>query len=63
MMYTFCRSELMYTQCIQNVCIPGFELADCESRIVVHFKIFVDPFSLFFIKFAVQNTPVVQTRD
>ena len=34
--------------------------ADRESRIAVHFKIFVDQFSLFFIKFAVQNTSVVQ---
>ena len=32
----------------------GFELADLESRIVVHFKIFVDQFCLFFIIFAVQ---------
>ena len=23
MMYTFCRSELMYTKCIQNVCIQN----------------------------------------
>ena len=23
MMYTFCRSELMYTKCIQNVCIKN----------------------------------------
>ena len=33
------------------------------SRITVHFKIFVDQFCLFFIKFAVQNTSVVQIRD
>ena len=41
----------------------GFELADRESRIAVHFKIFVDQFCLFFIKFAVQNTFIVQIRD
>ena len=40
-----------------------FELVDRESRIAVHFKIFVDPFCLFFIKFAVQNTSVVRIRD
>ena len=26
MMYTFCRSELMYTNCIQNVCIQNVSL-------------------------------------
>ena len=43
--------------------MPGFELADCESQIAIHFKIFVDQFCLFFIEFAVQNIPVVQIRD
>ena len=34
-----------------------------EPQIAVHFKIFVDQFCLFFIKFMVQNTSVVQIRD
>ena len=41
---------------------PEFELVDLESRITFHFKIFVDQFCLFFIKFTVQNTSVVQIR-
>ena len=45
------------------ILLTGFELADRESRIAFHFKIFVDQFCLFFIKFAVQNTSVVQIRD
>ena len=39
---------------------PEFELVDHESRITVHFKIFVDQFCLFFLKFMVQNSSVVQ---
>ena len=43
--------------------LTGFELADQESRIAVHFKIFMDQFCLFLIKIAVQNTSVIQIRD
>ena len=41
---------------------PEFHLVDHKSRITVDFKIFVDQFRLFFIKFTVQNTSVVQIR-
>ena len=42
-MYTFCRSELMYTKCIQNVCIQNISHISnfCVYKIYPTFQIFV----------------------
>ena len=59
----FCRYDNTISLCqLSFNCDAGFELADRESRIAAHFKIFVDQFCLF-VKFSVQNTSVVQIRD
>ena len=60
-MYTFCRSELMYIKCIQNVCMQN--VSHISANFCIHFAP-SSPAHLFAIRGRRKRGPgTLQTRD
>ena len=58
MMYTFCTSKLMYTKCIENVCIQN--VSHISTNFCIHFayKMYIK----YIQNICIQNGPNISTN-
>ena len=58
MMYTFCTSKLMYTKCIENVCIQN--VSHISTNFCIHFayKMYIK----YIQNICIQNVPNISTN-
>ena len=58
MMYTFCTSKLMYTKCIENVCIQN--VSHISTNFCIHFayKLYIK----YIQNICIQNGPNISTN-
>ena len=58
MMYTFCTSKLMYTKCIENVCIQN--VSHISKNFCIHFayKMYIK----YIQNICIQNGPNISTN-